>query len=155
MQKKAVRGEKVEPRYPSSAPRHDELLSMLEDAQREFGCLTEEFITKTAASLDMTVSDVYGVASFYSFLSLEPRGRNIIRVCGNVPCYMKGANMIVEGLRRELGIEPGQTTPDGRFSLELTNCIGACDEAPAMLVNDDIHGGLTPEKLSSVLKEYP
>ena len=68
---------------------------------------------------------------------------------------MKGAQMIVEGIRREFGIEPGQTTPDGRFSLELTNCIGACDEAPAVLVNDDIHGGLTPDKLSSILKKYP
>jgi NADH:ubiquinone oxidoreductase subunit E len=67
---------------------------------------------------------------------------------------MKGAHTVVESLRKELGIAPGETTPDGRFSLELTNCIGACDEAPAMLVNDDIHGGLTPEKLGTVLKDY-
>ncbi len=155
VQKKAVRGEKVEPLPCPEPTRNDKLLSMLEDAQREFGYVPEKFITQTAASVNMTVSDVYGVASFYSFLSFQPRGRNVIRVCGNAPCYTKGAQMIVEGIRREFGIEPGQTTTDGRFTLELTNCIGACDEAPAVLVNDDIHGGLTPDKLSSILKNYP
>ena len=84
VQKKAVRGEKVEPGLARS-PRHDKLLSMLEGAQREFGYVPEKFITETAASFNMTVSDVYGVASFYSFLSFQPRGRNVIRVCGNTP----------------------------------------------------------------------
>lgn len=155
VQKKAVRGQAVEARTREVSARHEKLLSMLEDAQREFGCVPEKVIVETAASLDMTVSDVYGVASFYSFLSLQPRGRNIIRVCGNVPCRMKGARLIVEGIRRELGIGPGETTGDGRFSLELTNCIGACDGAPAMLVNDDMHGNLSADKLSSILTEYP
>ncbi|MGD0659159.1 MAG: NADH-quinone oxidoreductase subunit NuoE [Syntrophorhabdales bacterium] len=154
VQKKAVRAEAVTGRSAAEQSRHDRLLSMLEKAQGEFGYVPEKFIAETAASLAMTISDVYGVASFYSFLSLQPRGRNIIRVCGNVPCQMKGAHTVVESLRKELGIAPGETTPDGRFSLELTNCIGACDEAPAVLVNDDIHGGLTPEKLSRVLKDY-
>jgi NADH:ubiquinone oxidoreductase subunit E/Pyruvate/2-oxoacid:ferredoxin oxidoreductase delta subunit len=154
VQKKAVRGEKVEaPAVPEPA-RNDKLLAALEDGQREYGYLPEKFITETAARFNMTVSDVYGVGSFYSFLSFKQKGRNVIRVCGNTPCDMKGSRMIVEGIRKELGIEPGQTTADGRFSLELTNCVGACDEGPAMLVNDDIHGGLTPEKLASVLKSY-
>jgi len=154
VQKKAVRGEAVTGRFLPEPTRHDKLLSMLEKAQGEAGHVSEKFIAEAAASLNMTISDVYGVASFYSFLSLQPRGRNIIRVCGNVPCHMNGARTVVEGIRKELGIAPGETTPDGLFSLELTNCIGACDEAPAMLVNDDIHGGLTPEKLSKVLKSY-
>jgi NADH:ubiquinone oxidoreductase subunit E/Pyruvate/2-oxoacid:ferredoxin oxidoreductase delta subunit len=155
VQKKAVRGQAVEPRPTTEPARHDKLLSVLEDGQREFGYVPEKFLMETAASFNMTVSEAYGVASFYSFLSFEPRGRNVIRVCGNTPCYMKGTRMIVEGIRRELGIEPGQTTPDNRFSLELTNCIGACDAAPAMLVNDDVHGELTPDRLTAVLKEYP
>jgi len=154
VQKKAVRGEKVEPRPYRESPRNPRLLAMLEEAQREHGYVPERFITQTAAALNMTMSEVYGVASFYSFLSFEPRGRNVIRVCANTPCSMKGTGIIVEAIRRELGIEPGQTTADGRFSFELANCIGACDEGPAMLVNDDIHGGLTPEKLSAVLKNY-
>lgn len=154
VQKKAVRGEKVEAPAAPEPSRNDRLLSMLEGAQREFGCVPEKFIAETAASLGMTVSDVYGVASFYSFLSFQPKGRNVIRICGNTPCEIKGTRTIIEGLRKELGIGPGQTTADGRFSLELTNCIGACDEGPAMLVNDDIHGGLTPEKLPAILKEY-
>jgi NADH:ubiquinone oxidoreductase subunit E/Pyruvate/2-oxoacid:ferredoxin oxidoreductase delta subunit len=154
VQKKAVRGEKVEPRLCDGTARNDKLLAALEDGQREFGYLSEKFITQTAKSFNMTVSDVYGVASFYSFLSFKPKGRNVIRVCGNTPCSMNESRMIVNAIRKELGIEPGQTTADGRFSLELTNCIGACDEAPAMLVNDDIHGGLTPDRLSGVLKNY-
>jgi NADH-quinone oxidoreductase E subunit len=134
---------------------HGVLLAALRNQQKELGHLSEEFITETARSLDMSVSDVYGVATFYSFLSCRrPMGRNTIRVCGNIPCYLKGSDMIVKGIRKEIGIGPGETTADGRFSLELTNCIGACDVAPAMLVNDDIHGELTPEKLQGVLKDY-
>ena len=114
----------------------------------------EQFIAETAKSLGMTVSEVYGAASFYSFLSRKPQGRHVIRVCGNIPCYLKGSDMIVEGIRKELGISPGETTPDKKFSFELTNCIGACDTAPAMLIDDEVHGGLTVEKIADVLKRY-
>ena len=127
---------------------------MLHGAQREFGYVPEQFIAETAKALKMTVSEVYGVVSFYAFLSREPQGRNVIRVCGNIPCYMKGSETIVEGIRKAIGIGPGETTADKRFSLELTNCIGACDEAPAMLVNDDLHGKLTLEKIDEVLTAY-
>jgi NADH:ubiquinone oxidoreductase subunit E len=100
------------------------------------------------------VGDVYGVATFYSFLSVRPMGRNVIRVCRSLPCHIKSAETVVDVLTRSLGITPGETTGDGRFSLELVNCIGACDHAPAMLVNGNLHGDLTPDGIAAILEEY-
>jgi NADH:ubiquinone oxidoreductase subunit E/ferredoxin len=154
VQKKKSKDESAQ-LLPSPEPmRHDKLLSMLKGAQRDFGYVPENFIKEAAAALCMTVSEVYGVASFYAFLFRKPRGKNTIRICGSIPCYLKGSDMIVECLQKEIGIVPGQTTADGEFSLELVNCIGACDIAPAMLINDDIHGKLNSEKIALVLKSY-
>jgi NADH-quinone oxidoreductase subunit E len=133
---------------------HEHLLISLKRAQEEHPHLTREVIIEISRSLGVPVSDVFGVASFYAFLSTKPQGRNIIRVCGSVPCYLKKSHMILESLADKLGIRPGETTADGRFSIELTNCIGACDTAPAMLINDDVHGDLTPRKISRILKLY-
>jgi NADH-quinone oxidoreductase subunit E len=133
---------------------HEHLLISLKRAQEEHPHLTREVIIEISRSLGVPVSDVFGVASFYAFLSTKPQGRNIIRVCGSVPCYLKKSHMILESLADKLGIRPGETTADGRFSIELTNCIGACDTAPAMLINDDVHGDLTPRKIARILKLY-
>ncbi len=116
--------------------------------------MSEEFITEVAQSLNIPISEVYGVATFYSFLSRKPLGRNVIRICKSLPCYLKNSETIVDAVKAELGITPGDTTADGRFSFELTNCIGACDKAPAMLINGDVHGDLTPGKISQILKTY-
>ncbi|MFC2020559.1 NADH-quinone oxidoreductase subunit NuoE [Chloroflexota bacterium] len=130
------------------------LLVLLKEAQRKEGYLSEEVMAELAETLEMSKGDVYGVASFYSFFSTKPLGRNVIRVCKSLPCYLKNYQAIVESVSREIGIKPGETTADGRFSFELTNCIGACDIAPAMLINNDVHGDLTPEKISQILKTY-
>jgi len=132
----------------------DALLGMLKEEQARSGSVTEKAITDMASALKMTVSEVYGVTTFYSFLSTRPLGRHVIRICKSVPCHLREAELMAEWLGRELGIGPGETTPDGRFTLELTNCIGACDQAPAMLVDDELHGGLTPERISDILKSY-
>ena len=131
-----------------------ELLVLLQEAQNKFNCLPAELMTELASSLDIPVNDVYGVASFYSFLSTKPLGRNVIRICKSVPCYLKSCQTIIESVEREIGIKPGETTPDGRFSFQLTNCIGLCDRAPAMLINNDAHVDLTPSKISQILKSY-
>ena len=131
-----------------------DLLILLAEAQSKFGYLSEELMAQLAESLDMSISDVYAVATFYSFLSTRPLGRNVIRVCKSLPCFYEDAQMIIRAVEQELGIKPGETTSDGRFSLELTNCIGACDKAPAMMINDDVHAGLTAEKISQILKAY-
>jgi NADH-quinone oxidoreductase subunit E len=130
------------------------LLVLLEAAQAESAHVSPETMTELAESLELSVGEVYGVASFYSFLSTRRKGRNIIRICKSLPCLLKNAQTIIESIRKELGIKPGETTADGRFSFELTNCIGACDQAPAMMVNSDVHGDLTPRKIAKILAEY-
>ena len=132
----------------------ENLLILLQRAQEKSGYVPGEFITEVAQSLNISVSEVYGVATFYSFLSTEPLGRNVIRICQSLPCYLKNSEMIMKSIADELGIKPGETTPDGKFSFELTNCIGACDKAPAMLINSDVHGNLAPGKISQILKAY-
>ena len=132
----------------------ESLLVLLKETQSKFGYLSQEHLAGLAESLDIPVSDVYGVDTFYSFLSTRPLGRNVIRVCKSLPCYLKNSLSIINSVEQEIGIRPGETTLDGRFSFQLTNCIGACDKAPAMMINHDIHGNLTPEKISRILAKY-
>jgi NADH-quinone oxidoreductase subunit E len=130
------------------------LLVALKEAQAKFGYLSPALMMELARALDVPVNEVYGVASFYSFLNIKPLGRNVIRICRSVPCYLKNNQAIIETVEREIGIRPGETSPDSRFSFELTNCIGLCDRAPAMLVNGDVHVDLTPSKISQILQSY-
>jgi NADH:ubiquinone oxidoreductase subunit E len=134
--------------------KREKLLSMLEARQRESGHISEDAINEIATELGVSIGDVYGVSTFYSFLSTRPLGRHVIRICKSLPCYIKDAPMIMEGMEKAIGIKPGETTSDGRFSFELTNCIGACDQAPAMLVDDKVHGNLTPGKISDIIEGY-
>jgi NADH:ubiquinone oxidoreductase subunit E len=127
------------------------LLKKLEEAQKKFGYVSREFMEETARSMGLPVSEVYGVTTFYSFLSTRPLGRHTIRICKSIPCYLKNAPMIIQAVSNEIGITPGQTTADRNFSFELTNCIGACDIAPAMLINDEVYGHLTPGKIAEIL----
>jgi len=131
-----------------------ELLMLLEAAQDKSAHLSQELITELAESLGLSIGEVYGVATFYSFLSTEPQGRNVIRICRSLPCLLKHAQIIIKTMQREIGIGPGETTPDGKFSFELTNCIGACDKAPAIMINSDVHGDLTPKKIARILQAY-
>ncbi|RJQ59756.1 MAG: hypothetical protein C4530_08835 [Desulfobacteraceae bacterium] len=134
------------------------LLGSLKEAQRRFGYVPREFMSETARSLGIPVSEVYGVATFYSFLSTRPLGKYVIRICNGVPCAMKHADidqMVIDSVAGEIGIMPGQTTADGKFSLELTGCIGACDAAPAMRINDEVHGRLHPDRIVEILRAYP
>jgi NADH:ubiquinone oxidoreductase subunit E/ferredoxin len=130
------------------------LLPMLKKAQNASRHVSAKFMAKTAESLNLSVSDVYGVATFYSFLSTKPLGTNVIRVCKNLPCYLKGSEIILKGIKDAIGIKPGEVTRDKKFSLELANCIGACDQAPAMLINQEVYGELTPRKISKILRRY-
>jgi NADH-quinone oxidoreductase subunit E len=132
----------------------DVLLRMIKEEQAKSGYISEDAIGNIAESLGLTVSDVYGVTTFYSFLSTKPLGRYVIRICKSVPCCLKDAETMIDWIGEELGIAPGETTQDGRFTFELTNCIGACDQAPAMLINDEVYGHLTREKISEILKSF-
>ena len=130
------------------------LLVRLKEAQSKSGYVSREIMAELAESLDMPVSEVYGVASFYSFIYTQPMGRNLIRVCKSLSCDLKNSQAVIKGVAKEVGIKPGETTPDGRFSFELTNCLGLCDGAPAMMINDDAHCDLTPDKIAEILTSY-
>jgi len=132
----------------------ENLLVALKQSQARFGYLPQEFLVELANSLNVPVNDIYGVASFYSFLATKPLGRNVIRICKSLPCYLKNGQVIIDAVAKEISIKPGETSPDGRFSFELTNCIGLCDKAPAMLINNDPHVDLTPEKIARILQNY-
>lgn len=132
----------------------ENLLVALKEAQTRLGYLPQELMAELADSLEVPVNDIYGVVSFYSFLSTKPLGRNVIRICRSLPCYLQNCQTIIETIAKEIGIKPGETTHDGRFSFELTNCIGLCDKAPAMLINSDAHVDLTPEKIAQILRKY-
>ena len=131
-----------------------DLLERLKQAQHRYGYLPEKTIGRIAKALDIPVGEVYGVATFYSFLATKPQGKYVIRVCKSLPCFLKNSRMIIESIEGEMGIKPGETTPDGRFSFQLTNCIGACDKAPAMMINSDVHTDLTPGKIAQILQAY-
>lgn len=139
---------------PSRNGERGKLLVLLETAQAESAHISRDTITELSESLELPIGEVYGVASFYSFLSTRRKGRNVIRICKSLPCLLKNAQTVIDSIRKELGIQPGETTSDGRFSFELTNCIGACDKAPAMMVNSDVHGDLTPKKIAKILETY-
>lgn len=132
----------------------ENILVLLKDVQNKYGCITEADINRIAQETGESVSSVYGVATFYSFLGVKATGRNVIRVCRSLPCHLKEMEIIRDKLSEVLGISTGETTSDGKFTLELTNCIGACDMAPAMLINNDLHGNLRIESLHKILSEY-
>ncbi|MFO7984894.1 MAG: NADH-quinone oxidoreductase subunit NuoE [Desulfatiglandaceae bacterium] len=130
------------------------LLEIIKTEQAEQGYVSKEAMRDIAETLRTPVAHVYGVTTFYSFLSTRPQGRHVIRICKSVPCLLQKGDMLVSAIAAELGIGPGETTADGRFTFELTNCIGACDQAPAMLVNNEVYGNLTSEKVKEILQSY-
>ena len=140
---------KIEPgRWPQ------DLLVRLKEASERDGYVSAAAMQELAAKNRLPENDVFGVASFYSFLAVKPRGRHVIRLCKSLLCHMESAGAVLGAIRQALGISPGETTADGRFSLELTSCIGLCDRPPAMLVDDDPHVELTPEKIPQILEKY-
>ena len=130
------------------------MLMSLKEAQTKYGYVPQDFMVELAESLDVPINDVYATASFYSFISTKPLGRNVIRICRSLPCYLEDCQDIIDAMKKEIGIKPGETTEDGRFSLELVNCIGLCDNPPAMLINSDAHVDLTTDKIAQILKSY-
>jgi NADH-quinone oxidoreductase E subunit len=130
------------------------LLDILRDAQEIHGYLSAAVMEEIADELDIPVSRVYGVATFYTLLATKPKGEHIIRVCESPPCHIRGAVNILETLKEVLGVNPGETTEDKKFTLELTSCLGVCGVAPAMMIGDQVYGNLTPERVKEILKTY-
>lgn len=130
------------------------LLAILSDTQEIYGFLSSAAMEEISDQLDIPVSRIYGVATFYSLLATEPKGEHIIRVCESPPCHIRGAVNILETLKEVLGINPGETTEDKKFTLELTSCLGVCGVAPAMMIGEQVYGNLTPERVKEILKSY-
>lgn len=130
------------------------LLCILEEVQEKWGYLPRDVLGYIAKRLEIPSSTVYGVATFYAFLETKPVGKYVIRVCKSTPCHVRGATNVLEALKKELGIREGETTRDGKFTLEVTSCLGVCGVAPAMMVNDVTYGNLTEDRIREVLALY-
>jgi NADH-quinone oxidoreductase E subunit len=153
------------PAGPASVDRVDEiiqkhagkpgaLLPILQDVQAALGWVPEAAMNKIAEALRIPAGKVYSTTSFYTLFSTRPTGKYIIRVCESAPCHVKGAEAVMTELQRQLGIKPGETSTDGRFTLEFTSCIGICGVAPAIMIGDRVHGNLKPDMIAAVLAEY-
>ena len=136
--------------------RHEQgaLMPIMQHAQDIFGYLPEEVQNYIAREMDIPVSDVYGVATFYAQFNLEPKGKYIISVCMGTACYVKGSQQVLDKLEEVLGVPAGRTTPDGMFTLNATRCLGACGLAPVIMVNDDVHGRMTPDLVPQIIAQY-
>ncbi len=130
------------------------VLPVLQEAQEVCGYLPEEVQAKIAEGLDVPLEEVFGVSTFYSQFSLTPKGKYNISVCLGTACYVKGAGAVLEKLIAVLGIQPEESTPDGKFSLSVCRCLGACGLAPVLTVNGDVYGRMTPDKVGEVLENY-
>lgn len=130
------------------------VIPVLHEAQNIYGYLPIEVQTMIARGLDVPLAEIYGIVTFYAQFSLNPKGQYQIGICLGTACYVKGSNLILEKVKDILGIDVGECTADGKFSLDATRCIGACGLAPVMTINDDVYGKLTVEQIPDIIKKY-
>ena len=130
------------------------LMSIMQDAQGIYGYLPLEVQTMIAEGVGVSVEDVYGIATFYAQFALSPKGKYNISVCLGTACYVKGAQDLIDRLTEVLGIQPGECTADGKFSLEACRCIGACGLAPVLTVNEEVYGRLGVDDVAGIIDKY-
>ncbi|MBN1514785.1 MAG: NADH-quinone oxidoreductase subunit NuoE [Phycisphaerae bacterium] len=138
--------------YPQ--PKRENLIPILQAVQECCGYLSQESMIQIGNRLKLPVSKVYGVATFYNQFRFQPRGKVHCQVCRGTACHVKGSAKVLEALKQTLKIEPGQTTRDGMFSLEVVACIGACGLAPVVAINGEFHAGVTPDSIRKIIKSY-
>jgi len=138
-------------KYPKEA-RYS--LAILQDMQRKFNCIPKESLSLIAEHLGIPLSRLYSMATFYKALSLKPKGEVIVKVCDGTACHIRSSLVIIEEMRKILNIGPGETTEDGRFSLDTVNCLGSCAIAPVITVNEKYYGKVTPVMLREILTGY-
>jgi NADH-quinone oxidoreductase subunit E len=132
----------------------DDLIEVLSDVQDQFGFISEDNMRRIQEALKIPLVEIYGVVTFYSGFKLKPSGKHIIRVCTGTACHVKRGDIIHSYLRDKLGVSDGETTRDGKFTLEAVNCLGACAYAPALMIDDEVFGNLTRDKVDEVLGRY-
>ena len=130
------------------------LIPVMQKAQELFGYLSFETMQLISDRLGVPVAEIYGVATFYALFSLQPKGDHVVSVCTGTACYVKGAADVLNAVKSTLGIESGETTPDGKFSIQDTRCLGCCGLAPVMTINGDVYGRLTPADVPGILAKY-
>jgi NADH:ubiquinone oxidoreductase subunit E len=130
------------------------LMPVLHETQELFGYLPEEAQKRISEALGISMSEIYGVATFYSRFTLKPRGKYTIGVCLGTACYVKNSQGVIDKIKKEIKIDAGETTGDGLFTLEATRCIGCCGLAPVMTVGEDVYGKIVPEDVIDILKKY-
>jgi len=131
-----------------------QLVPILQDIQDEENYLPKEALVQVGLGLGISLSQVYSVATFFKAFSMKPRGRHLINVCMGTACHVRGAERVLEKIERDIGIEAGDSTDDGRFSLETVNCVGACALGPIVIVDGDYAGQMRTDKVGKMLKKY-
>ena len=131
-----------------------ELINVLHRTQEHFGYLPAEVQEVIASKLNISTAQVYGVVTFYSFFTMTPKGKHPISICMGTACYVRGAEKVLDEFKKELSLQVGQTTADGKFSLSSLRCVGACGLAPVVLVGEKTYGRVAPDDVKAILKEY-
>ena len=129
------------------------LIGVLQDIQEAFNYLPKQALKTAASTMNVPISRVYEAATFYTAFSLKPRGENIVKICVGTACHVRGASAIQDKFERTLGIKPGETTKDKKFSLETVNCVGACALGPVVLINTEYHGQVTMKKIDKLIEK--
>lgn len=130
------------------------LIQILNEVQETYGYIPENVQLEISKYLGIEMAEIYGVITFYARFTLKPKGKYNISVCLGTACFVKGSEKILDRVKQKLGIDVGETTPDGKFSIEATRCIGACGLAPVFTVNDEVYGKATPELVDKIIDEY-
>lgn len=128
-------------------------IPLLADVQKEMGYVASEAVEYVCEKLSIPAAELFGVATFYAMFRFQPQGKYVVRLCRGTACHVQGSGRVLEQLERSLGIKDGETTEDLMFTLQCVACLGCCSLAPVMMVNDDVHGRLTPEKAVQVLED--
>ena len=132
----------------------DQLIMILNEVQEKYGYIPKQAQMVISEELSIPMAEIYGVITFYSRFTLEPKGKYNISICLGTACFVKGSQSILDRAKERLKIEPGQVTPDGKFSLDDVRCVGACGLAPVFMVNDEVYGNATVKKFDEILEKY-
>lgn len=146
--------EKVEKLIESYINKKEQLISLLQDVQAEFNYIPQDVIIRISQKLEIPLSQVFSVATFFQAFTLKPRGRHTITVCLGTTCHIKGGQRLVYKMERDYALKPGETTEDMRFSLETANCLGCCALGPVVVIDGKYESKVTPDKLDKILKKY-
>jgi len=143
----------LDPILQNYPPRRESMIPLLQDVQEQLGYLPREAMQRVAEHVNVPVSDIYGVATFYTQFHLQPQGQHRVHVCQGTACHVRGGDRILDAVTDKLDIEPGETTPDRQFTLQRVACVGSCALAPVVMVDGEAHGRMTPQKTVSLLEQ--